>query len=55
MPREGSVNSYKFEFVGGEYHIYAFTTVDEIGYEIKFVPSSYMFEGYCRPSMLMKW
>ncbi|GAB3721489.1 hypothetical protein GCM10028816_08420 [Spirosoma lituiforme] len=45
MPDNELRNSYKFEFVGGEYHIYAFTTVDEIGYEIKFVPSSYIFEG----------
>lgn len=33
-------------WLGGERNIYAFTTVDEIGYEVRFVPSSYMFDNY---------
>lgn len=30
-------------------HTYAFTTVDDISYEIRFVPSAYMFEDYLEP------
>ncbi len=38
--------SYPFRFVGGEHHRYAFTTKDDVGYEIRFVPSAYMFEEH---------
>lgn len=46
MPSEGSINSYEFEFVGGEHNTYSFSTYYTIRYAIKFVPSSYMFEGF---------
>ena len=42
-------SNYPFRFIGGANHVYAFTTVDEIGYEIRFVPSAYMFEDYLEP------
>lgn len=38
--------SYEFKFAGGEQNLYLFTTGQEIVYEIKFVPSSYLFVGY---------
>ncbi len=37
---------YEFEFRGSAHNIYAFSTADDIGYEIKFVPSSYLFLAY---------
>ncbi len=42
-------SSYPFRLIGGLNHVYAFTTIDEIGYEIRFVPSAYMFEDYLEP------
>lgn len=44
MPRDVLISNYKYVWVGGSNNIYAFTTNDEIGYEIKFVPSAYLFK-----------
>ena len=46
MPSDASVNSYEFEFVGGQQNSYSFSTYDTIRYEIKFVPSAYLFIDY---------
>ena len=46
MPSDAPISSYKFVWVGGEFNTYAFVTDDAIGYEIKFVPSAYLFEDY---------
>ena len=46
MPSEGSPNRYEFEFDGGGHNAYSFSTYDTIRYEIRFVPSGYMFESY---------
>lgn len=43
------VNKYPFTFLGGINHTYAFTTDDDVGYEIRFIPSAYMFEDYLDP------
>lgn len=46
MPKDALISNYPFIWVGGPHNIYAFTTNDEIGYEIKFVPSAYLFVDY---------
>ncbi|GAB3786399.1 hypothetical protein GCM10028818_49740 [Spirosoma horti] len=51
MPSEGVANSYEFEFVAGEHNTYSFSTYDTIRYEIRFVPSSYMFDSYIEHSV----
>lgn len=38
--------SYKFEQTGTDYSIFSFTTANGIGYEVRFVPSAYLFEEY---------
>lgn len=40
---------YDFEFVGGANNSYSFVTSDKVRYEIRFVPSAYMFEDYREP------
>jgi hypothetical protein len=35
---------YDYKFLGGKNNIYAFETDNEISYEVKFVPSGYIFE-----------
>lgn len=37
---------YDYEFKGGIRNTYGFSTVYGLGYEISFVPSSYLFEAY---------
>lgn len=49
MQPKNKPHSYTFKFLGGSNHLYAFTTDEGIGYEIKFVPSAYMFEDYLEP------
>ncbi|GAB3965562.1 hypothetical protein GCM10028806_04980 [Spirosoma terrae] len=39
-------NQYDFSFAGSEQNLYYFTTHLEIIYEVKFVPSSYLFFDY---------
>ncbi len=46
MPKDAPISNYSFAWVGGEHNIYAFTTNDDVGYEIKFVPSAYLFVDY---------
>ncbi|MBC8151488.1 MAG: hypothetical protein H7Z72_01115 [Bacteroidetes bacterium] len=46
MPNDAPISSYNFVWTGGDHNVYAFTTNDEIGYEVKFVPSGYLFEDY---------
>lgn len=46
MPPKEPASRYEFRFTGGQNNIYAFTTQDEISYEIRFVPSEYMFEDH---------
>ena len=36
-------NSYPFQFDGGLNNIYSFVTINEVSYEVHFVPSAYMF------------
>ena len=37
---------YDYEFKGGIRNTYGFSTIYGLGYEISFVPSSYLFEAY---------
>lgn len=46
MQGDALPNSYKFDWVGGSNNSYFFTTADAIGYEIKFVPSDYLFDAF---------
>lgn len=46
MPKNESIDNYKFIWIGGEQNVYGFVTQNDVGYEIKFVPSAYLFEGY---------
>ncbi|GAB4053719.1 DUF6169 family protein [Spirosoma litoris] len=46
MPKDAPRSNYKFVCVGGDHNVYAFTTNGEIGYEIRFVPSAYLFVDY---------
>ncbi|MVM32744.1 hypothetical protein GO755_22070 [Spirosoma sp. HMF4905] len=46
MPDDFPVNSYEFRFFGAEQNSYFFTTRQEIIYQIKFVPSAYLFIDY---------
>jgi hypothetical protein len=39
------IGSYSFEFEGGKNNSYVFKTDNEIRYEIKFVPSGYLWES----------
>lgn len=40
---------YEYEFVGGVNNSYSFVTTDKVRYEVRFVPSAYMFEEYLDP------
>ncbi len=40
---------YEFEFVGDSQNSYSFVTDDKVRYQIRFVPSAYMFEDYLEP------
>ncbi len=42
----GTADRYEFEFVGGNYNLYRFSTVAEVRYEVKFVPSTDFFDAY---------
>ncbi|MBD2755540.1 DUF6169 family protein [Spirosoma validum] len=44
MPKDAPVN--KYEFAGGQQNSYSFSTYDRVRYEIKFVPSAYLFVDY---------
>jgi hypothetical protein len=46
MQADGSPNNYEFSLARGVNNSYFFTTADDIGYEIKFVPSDYLFEAF---------
>ena len=48
MPETEQIEeSYKYRFTGGKNNLYAFETDNGISYEIKFVPSGYIFpEGH---------
>lgn len=46
MPTDEPINSYKFVWIGGEFNSYAFTTNHSVGYEVRFVPSAYLFKEY---------
>lgn len=46
MPKDAPINSYEFEFVGGQQNSYSFVTDDKVRYEIRFVPSAYLFVDY---------
>ena len=37
---------YNFEIIGGFNNSYSFVTADKVRYEIRFVPSAYLFEDY---------
>ena len=39
-------SSYEYEFDGGEHNSYRFSTVDAVGYEVKFIPSADIFNAY---------
>lgn len=46
MESENQRNLYKYTFVGGEFNSYYFTTIDNVIYEIKFVPSTDLLDAY---------
>lgn len=46
MAHDASRDKYEFSFAGGQQNLYYFTTGDEVIYEIKFVPSAYLFVDY---------
>lgn len=46
MPADLTSSPYSFTSLGGEQNVFSFNTKDDIDYEIKFVPSSYLFDGY---------
>lgn len=46
MPNDVRSNVYEYQFVGGEQNIYFFSTDDNIDYNVKFVPSDYLFDGH---------
>jgi hypothetical protein len=46
MPNDEPINRYEFDWVGGTSNSYFFITDNDIGYEIKFVPSAYLFDGF---------
>ncbi|MBC8154881.1 MAG: hypothetical protein H7Z72_18445 [Bacteroidetes bacterium] len=46
MESKGLDRVYKYTFAGGDFNSYYFTTVDNLTYEIKFVPSSDFFDAY---------
>lgn len=46
MESGSQTSTYKYTFLGGEFNSYYFTTIDNITYEIKFVPSSDFFAAY---------
>lgn len=46
MPNDAPIPPYEFEYVGGQNQSYSFVTDDRVRYEIRFVPSAYLFEDY---------
>ncbi len=46
MAYDAPRDRYEFSFAGGQQNLYYFTTGDEVIYEIKFVPSAYLFVDY---------
>lgn len=44
MPPTVPANKYSYTFLGGVNYIYTFTTDNDIGYEIRFIPSACVFE-----------
>ena len=38
--------SYEHRYVGGQHNVFSFTTDNEISYEVRFVPSGYLFGEY---------
>lgn len=37
---------YEYTFIGGNQNVYSFSTADSIDYNVKFVPSTYLFDAY---------
>ena len=52
MPNDALADRYEFSFVGGRQNSYFFVTEHEVVYEIKFVPSGYLFES--RPELVIQ-
>lgn len=46
MESEKSSSAYQYVTVGGDFNSYFFTTITDVVYEIKFVPSSEYFNAY---------
>ena len=46
MLNDSHPNRYEFRSIGNEHNSYYFTTANDITYEIKFVPSAYLFEDF---------
>ncbi len=46
MADQATKDSYQYRFAGGVFNSFVFTTIDNIVYEIKFVPSSDFFDAY---------
>ena len=46
MLNDSPLSDYEFRFVDEDPNSYYFTTVNEITYEVRFVPSAYLFEEY---------
>lgn len=46
MPKNPLLQPYNFLFVGGLNHSYSFVTDDRVRYEVRFVPSAYLFEEH---------
>ena len=45
MPNDTPQNSYEFLYAGGDQNAYFFVTDREVAYQVKFVPSDYLFSS----------
>lgn len=46
MPPDAPNEVYEYTFIGGDQNVYSFSTADRIDYNVKFVPSTYLFDAY---------
>lgn len=46
MPNDNPQNRYEFVFAVGEQNVYFFSTTNDAAYQVKFVPSDYLFATY---------
>ena len=46
MPNDELQPSYEFIYAGGAHNVYFFSTDNDIAYQVKFIPSDYLFATY---------